>query len=189
MSSLLALDPGRQGFGWALFERGVLRCCGVFPQPPAPRAHQQPSIWDVSFAAANNVAFGVGKALGVAQSVLRVDEVVLEQMVAYPPPRGKKETARARTAKANDLLDLQAIGAWVAGTFRASTHWVEARSWKGGTDTDAIEERLIGRIGNPSRWTLVEGDLVAAVRPIGLRHNAVDAVAIGLVHLGRLRLV
>lgn len=186
---ILSLDPGRQGFGWAAIDARKLVACGVVPQPDKERDYQQ--------VAARSVAAGVALAIrsDLSKHTTRAcTTLVLERMVHYPPSPGAKikQDERTRTKVANDLLDLQLIGALVAAalcplmaiTLRA------AREWKGSTDTAVLERRLLEGLGTvPPLLDEHERALLLAVKPAGLRHNAIDAVAMGLGETGRVRWV
>lgn len=170
MSSRLALDPGRQGFGWARGAYGQLVAAGVVPQP-----HTGASL---ELVAAN-----------VINALLRADTVVIERMRMYPPKDGKRrETEQYRTAVANDLLDLQAIGGMVAGalTMPERVRWVHPGAWKGSTTAEQIEARLDAWAG----WLPAERPVWAQVKALGktLRHNAVEAVALLLGEHGLARI-
>lgn len=94
-----------------------------------------------------------------------VEAVVCERMVW-----------RGRSAKSGpqDLMDLNII----AG--RLGTVWVTPEQWKGCVPKEIHQPRIL------SRLMMEELYLVRAVLPPSLRHNAIDAVGIGLHHLGRL---
>jgi hypothetical protein len=187
---LLSLDPGRQGFGWAAIDARKLVACGVVPQPDKARDYQQVAARSV----ASGVALVIRQALSERCDLRLMGRVVLERMVHYPPSPGAKikQDERTRTKVANDLLDLQLIGALVAAalcplmaiTLRA------AREWKGSTDTAVLERRLLEGLGTvPPLLDEHERALLLAVKPAGLRHNAVDAISLGLQECGRVRWV
>lgn len=180
--TLLSLDPGRQGFGVAAFPGACLAAATVVPQPQHP-PHTQPSIADTA-------AHVVTVLRPLLTHLPPITSVVIERMRVYPRVRragARQETEQARTAKANDLLDLQAIGALVAAHFAHPSVIVyrTAPEWKGSTTAEAIEARLDVWRG----WSAGEIGAWGRVRGIGktLRHNAVEAVALGLGYLGRIR--
>ena len=81
-------------------------------------------------------------------------------------------------ANPNDLVGLAAVGAAFATASRAGEQLtVLPREWKGSIDGDTMVERIKARL------TPVEQALLPTGR---LAHNAIDAVGIGLHHLGRL---
>jgi len=195
---LLSLDPGRQGFGWGALRTAQLVACNVVPQPERLRDYQQVPVMQV----ADAVCAAIYRDLCALAERTRdprlhpdcVRGVVLERMVHYPPSPGAKikQDERTRTKVANDLLDLQLIGALVAAalcplmaiTLRA------AREWKGSTDTAVLERRLLEGLGTvPPLLDEHERALLLAVKPAGLRHNAVDAISLGLQECGRVRWV
>lgn len=192
MTWLLSLDPGRQGFGWAAFERlcgdMILRACGTTPQPKSKR--------DFEAAALQDVAAKVASDIDAALEPLGFTDVnagaVVERMVLYP---GQK------TYAANDLLDLQAIGGMVAAALVPLGRITYRRpsEWKGSVDTEVITRRLLecapGIAINPLtvqeleilREACLRAGYKTPERP-GKAHNIVDAAAMGLVEAGRLRL-
>ena len=201
MTWLLSLDPGRQGFGWAAFDltpnlrtaRQDARCraCGVVPQPKSKR--------DFEAAALQDVAAKVASDIDAALEPLGFTDVnagaVVERMVLYP---GQK------TYAANDLLDLQAIGGMVAAALVPLRQITYRRpsEWKGSVDTEVIARRLLETPASPmpharNPLTVQEQELLREAclragyktpeRP-GRAHNIVDAAAMGLVEVGRLRL-
>jgi len=188
----LDLDPGRKGFGWAARLDQTVIAASVVPPPPPPRDFDRAS----TVAVADHAELAIRCALAVRAGVLLpAASVGVEYMVHYPPkpaPRGVKRRQpdeKARTAIANDLLELQAIGALVARAFvacPASIIYRTAAQWKGSTDTDAIERRLNEWCG----WLPVELAVWAGVQRLAkdLRHNAADATAMALVRAGRFRL-
>jgi hypothetical protein len=187
---LLSLDPGRQGFGWgALQGRGLLQC-NVVPQPKKLRDYQQVDVVSVALAVEDSIRAAMGWSSARPPDVA----VVLERMVHYPPTPGDakkiKQDERTRTKLANDLLDLNLLGGLVARAFSRNITVRYPRDWKGTTDTTVLERRLLEGLGTvPPLLDERERALMLAIRPEGLRHNAVDAVAMGLGETGRVRWV
>jgi hypothetical protein len=195
----LDLDPGRKGFGWAARLDTTLIAAGAVPPPPPPRDFARaPAV-----AVAEHAELAIRCALlaaGVPPSGPVAASVGVEYMVHYPPKRARRVPGRtvrqpqepdekARTAIANDLIELQAIGALVARAFvmmPSAITYRTAPQWKGSTDTDVIERRLSEWWG----WLPEELPVWNGVMrlPLGLRHNAVDAGAMSLVRAGRFRL-
>lgn len=196
MTSLLHLDfdPGRKGFGWAARLDLSVVAAGVVPPPPPPRDFERaPAV-----AVAEHAELAIRCALHRAGVPLHpgfAHSVGVEYMVHYPPKESLKGARKrgpdekARTAIANDLIELQAIGALVARAFVFSPRAVIYRTagqWKGTTDSDAIERRLAEWQG----WLAGEHEIWVKLLLLGktLRHNAVEALAMSLARAGRFRL-
>jgi hypothetical protein len=182
----LGLDPGRAGMAWGLLrnEDRTLVKARVLPPATKPRDFDRAGPQAAALHAAGLILSEVAG--------WRITDVVVEYMVHYPPAparRGaRRESERARTAKANDLIDLTAIAALTVGLVcpHACLTYYTAYDWKGYTDTDAIEARLDEWQG----WLPGEREIWEDVKKLGktVRHNAVDVAALLLVHAGRLRL-
>ncbi len=89
----------------------------------------------------------------------------------------ERMTWRGRRSKATpqDLMDLNVI----AGAM--GTEWVTPSEWKGHVPKDIHQPRILKALDARERA------LVLFVNPPSLRHNAIDAIGIGLFALGRLR--
>jgi hypothetical protein len=88
---------------------------------------------------------------------------------------------QARSMKeAADLLTIQAIAAYAAGRSCASVgliHYYTPQQWKGSVPKTVMERRIRSKLAPDELATL----------PTGAKaHNAIDAVGLGLYHLGRL---
>jgi hypothetical protein len=152
---LLAIDPG-ESTGWALYASGRLVACGLGD----PRSHEKHRVSDI-------------------------DTVVIEHPLIY---------AGGRTKNPNSVLKTLAVsvGRWI-GTYeqRAPTAVIETVlpvQWKGSVPKDihharewaalgAVEQAVVTSafVNRPSR--------ADNVRP-SLRHNVLDAVALGVWKLG-----
>lgn len=164
---LVAIDPGRQGLGWAHFYKGRLDACGVVPALKATRSHTQPDLGLACAHAANWVSEALP---GLPRHTARV---VVERMAHYPG-------SKAADSKAADLLDLQAIGAFVAGRLNPlPPTYYTPKQWKGSTPKAIQGRRILAALG-PEEWPAAEALKGAKA------HNALDAIGIGLHHLGRL---
>ena len=102
----------------------------------------------------------------LAKMAVVVDRIVCERM-----------TWRGRQTKSGpqDLMDLNVI----AGAM--GTEWVTPAEWKGHVPKDIHQPRILKAL------TPEERKIVMAVGPPSLRHNAIDAVGIGLYALKRMR--
>ncbi len=182
----LGLDPGRLGMAWGLLrnEDQTLVRARVLPPAPGPREFERANPQEVALHAAGLILSEVAG--------WRITDLAVEYMVHYPPARrvrgARRETEQARTAKANDLIDLTAIAALVVGLVcpHARLNYYRPGEWKGTTPTEAIEARLDEWAG----WFPAERQVWADVKKLGksIRHNGVDVAALLLVDAGRLRL-
>lgn len=162
---MISIDPGRKSLAWARWVGAHLVQCGL----------ARTKATDLS-AAAYDLAHQVPD-LGAGLDRL----VTVEEMVHYPA-KGRTDARHRADAIAADLLDLQAIGGYVAGYLRAPVRWIPARSWKGQVPKEVTERRVGAILTRPER------DILATAcvgLPQGLRHNVIDAVGIGLFALGR----
>src|SRR5574343_905233 len=162
MNHLLAVDPSLRGTGWALFENEVLTRCGVFEGPPGMSRIEGVSA--LMKAAAAQLFVTVNNA-----------EVVLEFPRIYP--KGAQER-RTDHVDPNDLLWVAAV----AGAFAAQANTVKSyypSDWKGQSKKEKTL-RLVLQACTPAERAVIE-------RVTGhKRHNAVDAVGIGMYHLKRI---
>jgi hypothetical protein len=110
--------------------------------------------------------------------------VFVEQMQMSQGRDGSGEK-RTIIAKANDLLELQAVGAYVAGALGGSLCYVPVGTWKGSAPKHVTEARARAAL-SPAELAIVEAEL--ARHRGGLGHNLWDAVGIGLHATGRYRL-
>lgn len=174
---LLTLDPaiGSSGAtGVALFNGAQLAAAGVIRKPAALGDGIAAQCEVARLAVAWFHAWRDGVA---GSSKFDGDDVlVAEWPQVYPGPRGRgKDPNRA-------ILPLCGVVAHVSGMLPAYVQRVQylPREWKGSIDGDAFTARIYGRL-SPQELAIVN-----AVTPAGLRHNAADAVGLGLFHLGRL---
>lgn len=79
----------------------------------------------------------------------------------------------------NDLIDV-ALVAGAAGTLGRFHKFVHPDVWKGSVPKHIHTKRVLARLDRN------ELELVQAIRPKSLQHNAIDAVGIGLWTLGRM---
>jgi hypothetical protein len=104
----------------------------------------------------------------------------LEALGAYDRPDGLvlTECMRVRGGRGMGnpqiLVELNGIAGHVGNM------WVEPGTWKGRLPKEIHQPRILATL------TPEELALVMAVKPPSLRHNTIDAVGIGLYHLGRL---
>lgn len=144
---------------WAYWHNSVLFSCGLATTKP------NAFLGDAAYDIVHQIP------------VYRGDTVVVEQMVHYPGQRGAKADATA-----NDLLDLQAIGGYVAGYFKCPVKWIPAREWKGQVPKTVTRSRVIKTLSDGENYRLAG---TTAKYPKSLHHNLYDAVGLGLYALGR----
>lgn len=104
---------------------------------------------------------------------------VLEMVIERP-------TVYSKTSKGDpaDLIQVALVAGSAATRCAGNARFVEPRTWKGQTPKDIHHGRI--------RAALVEIEKKALIRdcrdvPASLQHNVLDAVGLGLWHLGRLR--
>lgn len=93
------------------------------------------------------------------------DEIVCERMQVYGPEHSKGDP--------NDLITLSLI----AGALRPTWLYLP-RTWKGQLPKDTMGARIISRLTADEKTRIVDAGAKT--------HNAIDAVGIGLYHVGRL---
>lgn len=154
---LVGIDPGKVACGWALFRSGVLEGAGIVRGE------------NVEVSAIGVLAAGV--ALRSA-GCLRPDVVIIEKMVVYPGMRQKGDQ--------NDLITLSIIGGAAAAALRGlETIFVEPREWKGQVPKAIMSKRILAELSADERTKIEK-------MPASLKHNALDAVGLGMWNLGRI---
>ena len=160
---LLALDPGIVHPACALFQEGVLvRASRV--KLPGALAKLDP----------------LARELGVAQCILawlggvRPDVLVVERPQIYRASKSPGDP--------NDLLSLAALNAAVGALVQAPTcKSYLPREWAGTTQKTKTGDPWLSMRGQRVHKRLSEVELATVVPS----HDAVDAIGIGLHHLGR----
>lgn len=160
MSFIIAIDPGLHCSGKATFQDGVLIEASVIRTDKKVKG---PQAW-----------FNMGKALSLGLFP-GLDMLVLEIPQIYAQQTGKDP---------NHLFGLVgSLGALLGGL------WVcppitayRPREWKGNTPKKIHQKWILGEL------SLEERAIVEKIKPATLRHNAVDAVGIGLFYLKRMDL-
>jgi hypothetical protein len=152
----LAIDPGVKILGWALFFDGRLIRAGISEtKVRGPHA-------------------GAMHALTLSGAVPeKVSCVAVELMMSYELKMQKGDQ--------NDLIDLASIGSYVAGRFQPDriTYFTPAQ-WKGQMPKNVSHRRIEDKLFLPERAVL--STLPTAKTK---RHNAMDAIGIGLCDVGR----
>lgn len=155
---ILAIDPGTNT-GWALLRDGALVTCGL-GDPRTSSAHVVRDITDV----------------------------IIEHPVIYPG---------GRTKNPNDVLKVAVnAGEW-AGTYRQRclVHYVTPQTWKGNVPKKVHQGRVWSKLSSAERaeaaavckrmspkWSPA---LIATAPDAALWRNVLDAVGLGLFHVGR----
>lgn len=161
MSTLLALDPGLRGCGVALFRQDrTLEWC--------------------AYVRSGSKALDLLGVLDMARAVVgwvtphEVYQLAVEWPQVYVGSKQKGDP--------NDLIALAGVVAAVCTAFpTAGVTRYKPRDWKGQVPKEVIEARVNKRLSDAERAVL-DG----CGCPKSLRHNAVDAVGIGLHALARL---
>lgn len=173
MIDLLAIDPGIRGCGVALFQDG--RLAHVDAEARLAWAAYVPNTVarGDDMVAILSMARAVRDAVARRVSGLVVDVLVVEFPQVYAGGKAKGDPRDLLTLAAID----GAIGVEIPARRRVLRYF--PREWKGQTDADLMLERILERLD------ALEVDQIAPCRA-SLRHNAIDAVGIGLKALGRL---
>ncbi len=162
----LALDPGIRGCGVALFAEGRLVACD-YVKNPVTKGDDFDAIVAMGRAVRDWRWVGATM-LGSGHGF----DLVAEYPRIYTAAKSKGDN--------NDLLPLVGVGAAVA-TFASSAVRVFPDTWKKQLPKDVCHARIRSRL-DAGELVLLEA---AAKRAKSLAHNMVDAVGIGLHHVGR----
>lgn len=175
---MVALDPGLRMCGVAVFKDKVLVSAQVVHNDPAHSALRGAKTWlamaaEVKFVVQPHCPFGDS---GDAT-------LVHELMQVYGLGNRKGDPA--------DLIELAGVAGAVVGVldpFHAVSYL--PREWKGSTPKKVHQVRILSKL-DAVEESQIEGDLTrvkdrSAAEDAVVR-NAVDAVGIGLFHLGRLK--
>jgi hypothetical protein len=165
-SYLVSLDPGIRVSGLAVFRDSVLIHARILKNP-TKEARGPTAWWTMAGEAVNAFRNATAWFPGVAPVVF-VTEV--PQVYRFGN----------RKVDPDDLIQLAGVGGAVGASLKpAAAHGYYPRQWKGSVDKDVMVRRILGRLSRAER---------AAIAPCtaSLKHNVVDAIGIGLHHLGRL---
>lgn len=177
-----ALDPGVRGCGVALYDWGELVACGYVPNP---------AEWEGDAQLGALVEMGVAVDVWVEEHWPEATRTELSDPWSVVFEWPQVYTAGKLRGDPNDLLPLAGIGMWLWGRRGLDPGHARYRpaEWKGQLPTggkrgaaDVVEARVRGRLG-AEELRVLEAGLLNVAR--SLRHNVVDAVGIGLHHLGR----
>ena len=158
--ALVAIDPGLRGTGVAVFVDGAL-ARAVYARNPE-KVERGPEAW------------------------LRMAEAVRDQVIAFPEADLVIEVPQVYVAgrskgDPDDLLELAGVdGAITALLAPARIASFKPRAWKGQVPKEIHHARVLRKLSPAETAVLEQADV-----PASLRHNVVDAVALGVWHLGR----
>jgi hypothetical protein len=163
---MIAIDPGKKNLAWAAFFGAELVSCGLARARTGER-------FDLELNAAA-LAEGIPKGF---------DHAVVERMVHYASIH-RKDTIQLQDSIANDLLDLQEIGAIVACASGATRlFYYTPHQWKGPRPKNVVHKQVRGVLSADETKTL---ETCLKPIPSALRHNPLDAVGLGLRHVRRI---
>jgi hypothetical protein len=156
MNTLIAIDPGLNGCGFALFRAGLLERAAYVKN--VERTGNKPQD------------MALGLTLYVSTYKLATDDkVVCELPQVYTQDKLKGDP--------NDLIYLALVVGALVFQFGAKT--IKPREWKGQLPKEVCNNRV------RSKLSLYEIEAIDTRVPASLRHNVLDAVGIGLHELGR----
>jgi hypothetical protein len=101
------------------------------------------------------------------------NELVIEQPRAYPIGKSR--------ARPNDIIQLALTAGQISEHYRPVT-WIPPHAWKGQVPDEILYDRIRKRLDKREADLL---DLVLKGIAKGYHHNVLDAIGIGLFHLGR----
>lgn len=155
---IVALDPGiggKNATGWAVFRDAYLVGAGL--------------LTSAEKSVEGRITGQLKEAR--AQMLCGLDQLVIEVPVIYPHSK--------QLAKPADIVHLSLLAGALMGALDAEvTIMIEPSQWKGQLPKNVIEERVMEALCENERRCL--GQL-----PKTKRHNAVDAVGLGLHHTRR----
>jgi hypothetical protein len=159
---MITIDPNLRGCGVAEWYRGQL-VFAIYVKNPEPGR---------GYSAHTALGRAVRGALDVPEALVTELEapVVIEHPRVYP---GMPQV------DLNDLLDVVAVGATVAASFRCEVQTVFPSEWKGTMKKAAMLDRI---------WSKLSADEKLVVQKTNKSDSAdiLDAIGIGLWKLGRL---
>lgn len=158
---LVAIDPGLRHLGVAEFWDGILqRAFLVKSNVPHVRG---PEAWRAFLGAPVP-----DEPIRLGQYLAASDVVVLELQQVY-----------RTTPNASDLLQVNGVTGALAGATTESVIGYLPREWKGSTPKDIHHKRVLAKLSTREASGI-------PVMAKSLLHNCLDAVGLGLFHLGRM---
>jgi len=120
--------------------------------------------------------------VGLSRAKGTLGECALAHVARVPDPPGARRVCERMTTRGRkmrfahqDLMDVSVV----AGAMRAHTYYAPS-DWKGAVPKEIHQPRILAALDDE------EKAMVERVKPAKLRHNAIDAVGIGLYALGRM---
>lgn len=171
MTSLLAVDPGIDRCGVALFLDGVLVRADHVGQPLSSKdAGGTPDVLDRVVSIAGHLH---GWLEDHYEEHGPLDLLIVEWPQIYTPGKSK--------APGKDIVLLGAAAASVAvRIFAKERRSVRPDEWKGQAPKAVIQGRVVARLSDAERKTIAE-------LPDSRLHNTIDAIGLGMWHLDRFR--
>lgn len=167
--NLVSVDPGIRAMGAAWFSDGKLIACKLIRNPAGDGSLADHMLVVESFALwVRAVAHTRFNGFTGAQPRLAI-----EIPRVYPAARQKGDQ--------NDLINLAVVAGGVAGHFAPGlvTRYYP-RDWKGSVNPEESNRRVVERLGASELETMARTEC-----PKSLQHNLIDAIGVGLFHLGR----
>jgi hypothetical protein len=165
MPNLLTIDPGIRGCGVAFFTNQHMRLA-AYVKNPVKTGDDMEAILTMAYAV-NEWSFG---------DIIHCVVVEFPQVYGVGQQKGDQK----------DLLALAALDGAICSL--VTSNYVAAtairrlpREWKGQTPGDVMCQRIEGHLSSEEMLRIQKC-------PASLRHNVLDAIGIGLHHLGRLPL-
>ncbi len=166
MSYLLAVDPGIRGCGVAVFYEGVLEHA-AYVENPYKR--------DSDAAAAGAMAHEI------VEWAHLDGQPHVHIAVEWPRVYASRIRSGASKGDPNDLLALCGVDAAIVALMDRSSTSYAPSEWKGQMKKEACHARI------KTRLSPLEAEVVAKAEKAArsMSHNMLDAVGVGLFHLGR----
>jgi hypothetical protein len=152
----LAVDPGLQGTGWALWKGKTLQDAGIINAPRKGTTAER--------------AWAIASKIGKLARSNRCEVMAVEWPAFHGGTAGGEMVARR-----GDLVKLSFLVGVLCGAAQPVPFLqVEIHAWKGQLPKEVVADRVVDRLG------------AGTVVVLGLKDHMYDAVGIGLYLLGRL---
>ncbi len=167
----ICIDPGLRCTGLAVLISGLVVCAAAIENPSTARG---PEAW-IAMATAVVDVLNTTPALRDEvdhQQPLPVNTIVVEKMVSYP----------GSPVRVDDLMELVGVTGAIVGMLPTAKTYksYRPREWKGQVAKPVHNRRVLAKL-SPSEQFLLSGTSKALV------NNAIDAIGLGLVHVGRMK--
>lgn len=172
---LLSIDPSFTSTGWALFIDNRLEGCGYVAT--SPKLTKPERIQHIVFKIRQELDAGYGSHL---------DALIIETPKIYPRSRSKGDP--------NKIAPLFAIvGALIASFSFDDCRLIYPSGWKGKTDKVVMFGRILANLGDVEKkifkkevFTSRSRSSIDKIGATSRAGDALDAIGLGLWHLGRL---